>query len=707
MQIVKKHNKKLKWLASFAFLIPLVTSVTVYADVVIQKAESLLSKQYSLDTYKSYMDTSKGFWGFVMGDTEVNIWHSIVNVLFSIIKVIWGIVDKALALMFGADPLKETTSTVTEMANSLWEKIEDNYLPLMIVLALLVIAFTFVTKSSQQAIKQLAKLFLVVFVSMLWFGSGESILNTFNDFTNDLQANIMSSANGTDFMNDVEVENGEIDDNITVIRNMYFDQAVKKPFYLLNYGTANENSIKKNKKYGEPTDLLAKKATKKNVEKIESNYKKQADSGDYDNSYLTSDKIDHKTTVVIFSFVSVILYSICLFVIAFLNFVLQMGALLLYYALPLLALLSIIPMYSNALFNGIAKVFQLLLMKAILGLGILVISLLTLIVDTLFAPTGIFMFALNMIIKGLVLVVAWKSREKIIKVITNGIVQAQMKAPKVINDGMSKAQDKVQDKVQDVFSNGRKKYQKEDGNTEVAETGGSAERPDYSEQRTTQHYYATGSSNDETSTTERTEQTVDEKESKESVQHGHGESGTQERTEQQKGPVYAETETADTEGSLGGNQTDQEVDQEEFSDIANDSGLGSNDEQRDEQSLDQIDEEDGKVDPNDRTQQQVDVEPILNHDRMDQALEEEKLDDVEQAVNVDVKTDEADLNDLEQHIPDDVDETQEINIEQQVSGQREVDIDETENVGRFRRQDQEENLENEPTLEDELDGDDV
>lgn len=423
------------------------STVVVYADVKLNKTDSLLSSQFSIDTYNSYMDSSKGVWGFLVGDTQSNMIHGVTNVLYSLQKIAWGFVDSALKFMFEADALKELTNTITEMTNQLWATFRDNYVPLVIVISLCMIGMTFVLKSSQQAIKQLGKLMLVLFLSMTWFANGKNLLTTFNDFASNLQADIMASAGNTDFMNDINTTDGDMTDSVTVIRNLYFDQVIQKPYYLMNYGTASAKEIEENSDFGNPNDLLRESSNEESSESIKQTYEKQSDS----NSYLTPDKVTYKFTVAFFSSLTLVLYSLPLFVIAFCNLLLQLGALLMYYALPLLALISLIPQYSNAIINGMVKVIQLLLMKGVLGLGILVVSLLTLVVDTLFAPTAIAMFLLNMVVKGLTLIVSWKYRDKIMQVITNNLVQAA--SPKVINQNMAKARDKVEQKVSNIWNN--------------------------------------------------------------------------------------------------------------------------------------------------------------------------------------------------------------------------------------------------------------
>lgn len=431
----------------FTLAVVFTSSVIVYADVQLNKTDNLLSSQYSIDTYNSYMDSTRGFWGFLVGDTQSNMIHGVTNILYSLQKIAWGFVDSALKFMFEADALKELTVTITDLTNQLWGVFRNNYVPLVIVISLCMIGMTFVLKSSQQAIKQLGKLMFVLFLSMTWFANGRTVLNTFNDFSANLQADIMASAGKTDFMNDIDTTNGDMTDSVTVIRNLYFDQVVQKPYYLMNYGTASAKEIEENTDFGSPSDLLRESSNEESSESIKQTYEKQS----ADNPYLTPDKVTYKFTVAFFASLTLVLYSIPLFVIAFCNLLLQLGALLMYYVLPLLALISLIPQYSNAIINGVVKVIQLLLMKAILGLGILIVSLLTLVVDTLFSPTIIAMFLLNMVVKGLTLVVSWKYRDKILQVITNNLVQAA--SPKIINENMAKAKNKVEEKVSNIWNN--------------------------------------------------------------------------------------------------------------------------------------------------------------------------------------------------------------------------------------------------------------
>ncbi|MBK0036051.1 MULTISPECIES: CD3337/EF1877 family mobilome membrane protein [unclassified Enterococcus] len=594
---------------------------TVFADVVLEKVSSLLSEQYDLDSYSSYLDSSTGFTGFMFGDTQPNMINGIANLLFSLQKVAWSVVDVALKLMFEADALGKLSGIVTSLSEALWNEFKANFLPILLVIALGMIAFSFFIKSSIQAYKEFAKLLFVLFVSMLWFQSGESILNTFNNISSDIQVSVMSVANQTDFANEVASTDGDMTDSVTVIRNMYFDTSVQKPYFLMNYGTANENEINEN--YGDSREYLTEDASNEdNIKEIETKIKQN----DSDNPFITTNKVGYKLTVSFFSMFSTVLYGVPLFVIAFCNLLLQLAALVLYYALPVLVLLSIIPRYSNAILNGIVKVISLLLMKGLLGLAILIVSFISIGVDLLFEPTNVGVFIVNIIVKGLILIFGWKYRDKIIQTLTNNLVQTT--TPKAIHEGFNNTKERIQERVKEI------KYK----------TGSSEDSSSITTEYPDVATVETGSYFNQFENMSRSQQAVQTEIETEAV-----------KTNQKNRDIKQEVVTSEGE-SQKVNETKTEVSNEKES-VSSHFVSNSNDQKNEDIHSTPI-----------REEQEIELTPIINHSQIDESMvsaelpvieREQEIHETEHIVSDSTQSDSS-------AIPESTVKEQEIRVEQSV-----------------------------------------
>lgn len=407
MRKVNKKNIKDKYL-KFG-LIVLTISLFLLASVINVHAESVkdILQSYNmndisktLDSFNPYMEKA--------GLTEIifKAMTGLAGFFWEINRFVYRIFDYALKLMFGAstvnDAINDLIDHVTDLTGNLWDSIFGKFGIILFVLAVIAGFYHFAFKNEKDGIKRVLLSLIIVGFSMVWFKNSSFMLKTFNSISTTAQSQLMT-------LDDSEkVKNASATD---VVRKTYFEEAIERPYYLMNYGETSAEAVEKNKK--DPYEFLSANYDK-DSDKIQNKVKKDG------TKYTKKSYMYYKVLITLFSPLVSLAYGIPLFMVGFINLAVQIFALLLDLLLPVMALLSLIPKYSDSFFKGLMDVFMLFISKAILVLAILGINLCQSVIDIIIPPNSLSGYFLNAFIFYLILIFAWKNRNKIIQKLTGG-----------------------------------------------------------------------------------------------------------------------------------------------------------------------------------------------------------------------------------------------------------------------------------------------
>lgn len=407
MRKVDKKNIKDKYL-KFG-LIVLTISLFLLASVINVHAESVkdILQSYNmndisktLDSFNPYMEKA--------GLTEIifKAMTGLAGFFWEINRFVYQIFDYALKLMFGAstvnDAINDLIDHVTDLTGNLWDSIFGKFGIILFVLAVIAGFYHFAFKNEKDGIKRVLLSLIIVGFSMVWFKNSSFMLKTFNSISTTAQSQLMT-------LDDSEkVKNASATD---VVRKTYFEEAIERPYYLMNYGETSAEAVEKDKK--DPYEFLSANYDK-DSDKIQNKVKKDG------TKYTKKSYMYYKVLITLFSPLVSLAYGIPLFMVGFINLAVQIFALLLDLLLPVMALLSLIPKYSDSFFKGLMDVFMLFISKAILVLAILGINLCQSVIDIIIPPNSLSGYFLNAFIFYLILIFAWKNRNKIIQKLTGG-----------------------------------------------------------------------------------------------------------------------------------------------------------------------------------------------------------------------------------------------------------------------------------------------
>lgn len=407
--------------------------------VKIESISDLLSSRYPIENYRSYTVSTSGFLAKVAGDIYVKAIGGMGNLLFEITKLTWEIFDYAVKELYTMNLLDKLNGIIGSLTGNMWENFKENYVGLILIFSILYIGRTFILESPKNAMIQFAKIFLVLIISGIWFPRSNEYMSRMNDYSFLIQAEVISVAGQTDetsALSSVTEKNGQtvVDPKTSnqqatnVIRNELFKQVVYNPFLLLNYRTTDKDKINDFYKDIEneeiPKDNDGEYLLSKEFAKLDDDTKiKRLEELSEENKTLTSDSVEYKLIIALISVAGVFLYGIPITVISALNMFLQLLAVVYSYILPVVALISLIPKYNNALIGNLMNIAKIFMGKGFIGLLVLLFSLVNLTIDLLIPPSSVVTAILNTLIKGLIYWAAWKYRDKIIKAVINAITQ--------------------------------------------------------------------------------------------------------------------------------------------------------------------------------------------------------------------------------------------------------------------------------------------
>ncbi|WP_025187551.1 CD3337/EF1877 family mobilome membrane protein [Enterococcus faecalis] len=452
-------SKKIFFLCLSLCLLFFVSSsgIALAAGLKLQDTSSLLTEKYNIDSFNSYMSSGEGFWTLFNGEALVNGIAGFSNILFELTKILFAVFDKAIEILYTMNVLEKMNSVVASLSSNLWLTFKASYLPLIVVLAILVVVRTYFIESSKQAFIQFGKIIVVLVAAGIWFSNSGEYLNKMNDYSSVIQADILSTAGKVDETADIAAGGEWLEDAdgkpqkvynegtqelaTNMIRNELFRQTVYNPFLLLNYGTTDKEEIQKIydkvdgaeeiPKGNDGTYLLSKDFTELKADQK----KDKIEALSKENTYMTVDKVGYKFIMSLISVLGTIFYGVPITAIAFLNVLLQLMAIVYSYILPIVAILSVFPKFSNGFTSSLINIAKIFIGKGLLGLVVLMFSLTNLTIDLLIAPSGFVTALLNLGVKITIYILVWKNRGKIVETITRAMVMQKtgVYLPQMVN----------------------------------------------------------------------------------------------------------------------------------------------------------------------------------------------------------------------------------------------------------------------------------
>lgn len=260
---------------------------------------------------------------------------------------------------------------------------------------------------SGAGLKAILSVLLVAIIGSAWISAGGTVLKKVNEFTSTAQTAMFTETSNI---------NGQFTDSgdkfESAIRRAYFEKAVIRPYTLANFGTTNLDASEKDGSYR----LIGGKADSDVIDALAKS-----------NDYLSKDGGEewYQASVGLMAPIISLAYGIPLLMIGVFNLILQLGAILLYYLSPFTVLLSLLPRFSNSALKTGLSALGLLFAKIGLLFGIMFVSWVGTVTDTIVPVTNSASALLNSIVYIVLMVLLWKNKSFLAQTVTGSSMANQ------------------------------------------------------------------------------------------------------------------------------------------------------------------------------------------------------------------------------------------------------------------------------------------
>ncbi|KMK71840.1 hypothetical protein ACJ64_03430 [Bacillus safensis] len=434
--------KKRSLIITLLALVILVSSVTlVFADdkegdkTVKPKIEKvggvdLEISRFPLEHYQAHNQAEDG----MIKGTIV----SLSNVMLGTTQIIVLVVDKAMDLFMSAEPINNFSDAITSVSKDMYNVLKKSFGEIIFVFLIAFLVYLFFIRGNfKEGMRRFALFFLVMIVAGLWVNKAGYWVESLNALSIEGQGKLINVGNKlvdsfsgkTDSslsMDDVK-KGQELKGTTAVLRNFYFDAALKSPYLVTNYGTPNEKTILK-KGDGEGgldriDTLLSFKLTSEG-QSAKKKFINDKEVKEYKNQSIAEGSIYAQLGYSFIGLLAAISLGVPFFLIPFLNFLIQIIVLAIALFLPMAFILSYVPQFAYSGFVSLGRMLALFVMKVMLTFVLIFVYAICVITNKTIPPTNLGMYFLNVAAISAILIVSFLKRDKIIKFVTAGKVQS-------------------------------------------------------------------------------------------------------------------------------------------------------------------------------------------------------------------------------------------------------------------------------------------
>lgn len=357
------------------------------------------------------------------------------NVTFSFAGNFVRVVDAGMDILYNLQPIDEFANSITNVSKTVYKTLKKNFGEALFIFTCAYVVYLFCVRGSVKEAMRRSILFICVMViGGLWMSNAGYYMKALNALSVEVQGKLLTAGNGLvgivhdegNFADSSGIEKGkEMEGTVAVMRNLYFDIALMKPFLIVNFGETSEAKI--NEK-GDPksklsrVDKLLSYKLSKEGEKEKKDYIESVEIKKYENEPMTAGSAFTQLGESFIAVVASIVIGIPFLALAFFNFLLQIIALVIVFFVPFAFILAYVPQLAYSGFVTLGRLGSVYLLKAMLGVIVLFVYVTCFIVDKLIPPNGFGMYLLNVAVLASILWIAFYKRDAIIKFVTAGKV---------------------------------------------------------------------------------------------------------------------------------------------------------------------------------------------------------------------------------------------------------------------------------------------
>ncbi|MGF4041189.1 CD3337/EF1877 family mobilome membrane protein [Bacillus subtilis] len=359
----------------------------------------------------------------------------LTNVTFSFAGNIVRVVDAGMDILYNLQPIDEFANSITNVSKTVYKTLKKNFGEALFIFTCAYVVYLFCVRGSVKEAMRRSILFICVMViGGLWMSNAGYYMKALNALSVEAQGKLLSAGNGLvgivqdegSFADSSAIEKGkEMEGTVAVMRNLYFDIALMKPFLIVNFGETSEPKINEkgdSKDKLSRVDKLLSYKLSEDGEKAKKDHIKDKEVRKYENESMTSGNVFNQLGESFIAIVASIVIGIPFLALAFFNFLLQVVALVIVFFVPFAFILAYVPQLAYSGFVTLGRLGSVYLLKAMLGVIVLFVYVTCFIVDKLIPPNGFGMYLLNVAVLASILWIGFHKRDAIIKFVTAGKV---------------------------------------------------------------------------------------------------------------------------------------------------------------------------------------------------------------------------------------------------------------------------------------------
>lgn len=360
----------------------------------------------------------------------------LTNVTFSFAGNIVRVVDAGLDTLYNLQPVDKFADSMTNVSKTVYKTLKSNFGEALFIFVGGYIVYLFAVRgSSKEAMRRSTLFICVLIIGGLWMSNSGYYMKALNALSVEAQGKLLVAGNGFvgivkdegNYVDNSKIEKGkEMEGAVAIMRNVYFNLALKKPYLIVNYDETSEKKINEkdsDEKGGlNRIDKLLSYKLSAEGEREKLKYLKEYEIDKYGNDAMTSGNVYNQLGQSIIAMLVAIILGIPFLGLAFLNFLLQIIALAIVFFIPFAFMISYVPQLAYSGFVTIGRLGSVFLLKAMLGILILFVYVMCFVVDQLIPPNGFGMYLLNVVVLSAMLWIGFKKRDSIIKFVTAGKV---------------------------------------------------------------------------------------------------------------------------------------------------------------------------------------------------------------------------------------------------------------------------------------------
>lgn len=397
-----------------------------------------------IDSYSSYLENNHAAtdWVGKAAQNLTNVLNAIANLFFGIAKLIYMMFDTIISGLMKIDILGDYANAIQRVTKALYDSLFSNFGVLIVFIAMLLVFITFVFKSPEQGVKQFLKVVGVVVLAVVWFNKSGYYIRAANNIASSAQDYMSISVGAKN--NKVVVDKGSSADKgknnankgkfLSTLRESYFEVAVERPYYLINYATLNKDTIKKRSgKDNSVTALLsnsknpvtAQEEVQKKVNKI--NTYKTGGGTDNDvivNYAVQNGYVQNKIGVAAVAAVPAITWGAIYAILALLMVLLQLLVIFIDLLMPVLAIVSFLPRYSNLFLGGLKNMLALIFAQLFFGFIMVCLQFVSTLSDLVIKVNDVGSYLGNSFLFIMIVYLLWRFRNTIKGVLTRPLNSA-------------------------------------------------------------------------------------------------------------------------------------------------------------------------------------------------------------------------------------------------------------------------------------------